>query len=318
MRTISALLLLIAALPGQEATQNPDSRQRQNRMDARIQAAKERAAKEGKDWAKEIGGKEGMSAEELEHLAKLQIEAEEQKNGVRGAGAFCRFVASAKPAKLMPGQSGTMRVTALLSGQAVLQAPAGMEILSGTRQGLVSFGAPTFQPAENAKLAPAYLGHPVYDNYLVFDLPVTMAPDAEVGKKQPIQLDLRFEIFDGTTAQSIGRFIDRAATEIEVGSVPDPAVKGGASAPAERVDAPAAAKATSRENAPVAAPPSERVIKGSTPTPVAEEVARTAPPPTLPEPDRSLDSSESVPVLPLAIGGGMLLLLVVLLVSRKR
>jgi hypothetical protein len=121
-----------------------------------------------------------------------------------------------------------------------------------TAQGSLMLGALSPQPAGPGRLAAAYLGRPVYDNYAVFEVPVTMAGDAALGSKHVAAVDMRFDLFDGNTAQPIGRFVDRVSMEIEVGRVADPDVRGlarGASAPpaeAPTTGAPAAA--------PVAAP----------------------------------------------------------------
>ena len=57
-------------------------------------------------------------------------------------------------------------------------------------------------------------------------VPVTMGTDAKLGSKQPVALDLQFDIFDGTSAQVVGRFIERVTTKIEVGQYIDPPVAG--------------------------------------------------------------------------------------------
>ena len=44
----------------------------------------------------------------------------------RDAKGHCRFVAACRPAKLMPGESGTLLISAILQGSAVLPAPLQM------------------------------------------------------------------------------------------------------------------------------------------------------------------------------------------------
>lgn len=163
----------------------------------------------------------------------------------RGASNYCRFVASARPSRLMPGQSGTLFVTAVLVGSAVLPAPAPLQVTSPATQGSVTLGAATFQPAKAGTLAAGYLGRPVYDNTATFEIPITMAADAVIGKKQAVHVDVKFDLFDGASAQIVGRFIDRASLEIEVGLTSDPSVAMSASSVQARAASPQAVRGAS-------------------------------------------------------------------------
>lgn len=311
-RTLPAFLLLATMLPGQEG---PPELRGESKMDQRIREAKARAAK-----AKEQGeeGKDSDQERLDAELLGLSPEQRMQRSGVLSASSFCRFIASIKPARLMPGQSGVMVVTAVLSGQAVLPAPATMEQVSASQQGLVSLGALSFRPAELGKLAPGYLGRPVYDNYAVFEIPVTMSPQAELGKKQAVQVDLRFEIYDGTTAQSIGRFLDRAAAEVEVGQVADPYVMG---LPATNTVTPPA-QAEFVAPAARAEPASDRVIAGVAPLTQPASIAESSEVKPAAEATRpselTLGDSEPASPMPLIVGGGLLLLVIGFLVARKK
>ncbi len=315
--TLSAFLFSLALLPCQD---KPDEATG-SRVEKRMQAARERALREGKDLAEILGAKEGKEDLESEEMNRLSEMARVAREGMRGAGSFVRFVPSVRPAKLMPGQSGTLFVTATLSGQAVLQAPLAMERLSGERQGHVTLGAMTAHAAEPGRLAAAYLGRPVYDNYVILEVPVTMAPDAEVGSRQKVQVEWRFDIHDGATAQLVGKFIDGAAIDIEVGQASDPTVKGGAKPPAEAIAAtpsPSAPQAGPAAMVHETSPVKPRVVAGVAPRAVTEESTSSSSPP-------SVDSSSDLPpteaplgVLPIAVGGGLLLLVIVLLLARKR
>lgn len=320
--TLSAFVFSVALLPCQD---KPDEGST-GRVEKRMQAARERALREGKDLAEILGSKEGKGDLEGEEMNRLSEMARVAREGMRGAGSFVRFVPSVRPAKLMPGQSGTLFVTATLSGQAVLQAPLAMERLSGERQGLVTLGAMTAHAAEPGRLAAAYLGRPVYDNYVILEVPVTMAPDAEVGSRQKVQVEWRFDIHDGATAQLVGKFIDGAAIDIEVGQASDPMVKGGAKPPAEArgatpppPTAPAGPAAMVHETSPV----KPRVVAGVAPRTVpegavSEDPASSANQPGAPTGSELPPTEAPVGVLPIAVGGGLLLLVIVLLLARKR
>ncbi|MBL8750635.1 MAG: hypothetical protein JNK78_15860 [Planctomycetes bacterium] len=316
--TLSVFLFSVAILPGQEKTDDGAP----GRVEKRMQAARERALKEGRDLAEILGAKGGKEDLENEEMTRLAEMARVAREGMRGAGSFVRFVPSVKPAKLMPGQSGTLFVTATLSGQAVLEAPLAMERLSGERQGHVTLGAMTVHAAEPGRLAVAYLGRPVYDNYVVLEVPVTMAPDAEVGSRQKVQVEWRFDIHDGASAQLVGKFIDGTAIDIEVGQASDPAVKGAAKA--TPADAPvatvplAASPAGPASSVRESSPSVPRVVSGVAPHAVPEESASLANPPAVDSGSDLPPTDSPIGVLPLAVGGGLLLLVIVLLLARKR
>lgn len=256
---------------------------------------------------------------EREEWANLTPEERLARNVTNGASAYCRFVASCRPPKLLPGQSGVLYVTALLQGNAVLPSPAPIEVLPRTKSNPISLGSLAVQPADAGKLAQAYLGRPVYDNFAVFEVPVTMGPEAKIGEKHGVYLDLKFDLYDGNSAQPVGRFIDRVSTEIEVGAAPDPVVQGGVKKPAVQ---PAAA--TPQE--PVeAAPPTERgdeVVTAREDQPVAVPAGAASatdvdPAPAWSTPPPTAETGDGLP-LPLLLGGGALVVVILLLLLRKR
>lgn len=262
-------------------------------------------------------GKESLSEEELNAIASAVTAG--RTEGITSAAAFCRFYAAIKPAKLMPGQSGTMIVTAALSGQAVIPAPAPLERVGAAQCGIVTLGAAVCRPAEPGRLAPAYLGRPVYDNYAVIEIPITMAADAELGKKQAVQVDLRFDIHDGASAQLIGKFIDRAVAEVEVGRALDPAVQGGMSTdagagPSDTTGSASVGAAAAGGNV-HAEPP--RVITGEATLP-AKESAGVTPRAEDPEHEPLAAPDEGIGLMPILVGGGTVVLLILLLVARRR
>jgi len=253
---------------------------------------------------------------------KMTPEQRLNHNIRHGASAYCRFVMSVKPARLMPGQSGTLIVVATLVGQAVLPAPAPLEVLSAPQQGLVTLGSLAFRPASPGKLASAsgYLGKPVYENYAIFEVPVTMSTEAVVGRKVPVALDLKFDLYDGVSTEPVGRFTDRAVTEIEVGQVADPSVIAGvhvgriiAPAPDETIDGTDAAALSN------ALGPKGKTVDAAAPLPAPGEAL----PPVVPTSTGSTrppaDEDGGLPLPPaLLIGGGVVLLVLLLLFVKRR
>jgi hypothetical protein len=316
IRRLLPLLLLTNLVPGQEDRLS----EREAEMERRIKARAERGGEHDEKG-------QPSEKEEAEDLGNLTPEERLARTVRSNASAFCRFVPAVKPAKLMPGQTGTLVISVLFNGQAVLPSPAPMELMGSPKQGVVTLGGLSIQPAEPGRHAAAYLGRPVYDNYAILEIPVTVAPDAAIGTKQAVGIDLRFDIYDGSSAQPIGRFVDRVAAEIEIGRVLDPVVVGLAtSAPAAAATGAAQpvageAEVAGRPGAGTVSP--ERVIGAQTePIAALEPAVRDAEPavPTAVDPDWSnLQHPDDSPVpLPIWIGGGILLLALVLLLARRK
>jgi hypothetical protein len=270
------------------------------------------------------GGKEVPEGEEKsereEDLKNLTPEERLARNITSGAGAYCRFTTSVREGKLMPGQSGTLLVTATLQGAAVMPSPPPIELVAPSQQGVATIGALAVRPADIARLAPGYAGRPVYDNYVVFELPVTLSPEAQIGKKVPVVIDLKFDLYDGASAQPIGRFVDRATAEIEVGAEPKPIVSmPTAAAATPPVEALGAAPVEPAKPQPEAAPANPAAVGGSAMTSVVPNAA----PPKAPDAGASESSlppvadSDGLPLWPILAGGGLVLVLVLMLARKK-
>lgn len=316
LRLLCVVAALTFALPAQKEGED-------DRGAARRERNKIRAAHTADPGDK--GDEEASERERKEEWEKLTPEERLQRSTTHGAGAYCRFVAAFKPAKLMPGQSGVMVVTAVLQGLAVLPAPAPLEVISAAQQGSVSLGAPAFLEAEPGKLAKGYLGRPVYDNTATFEIPVRMAADARLGDKQPVSVDMRFDLYDGNTAMAVGRFIDRATATVEVGQVLDPVVTGLPAASAPKAAAPAGVPAGAEA---VRGGGDTVPVTTATPTGVAgvaplavtsgeDPVAAARTP--VPAAGAPLHDAEGAIPMPFLVGGGVLVLGVLgLLVLRAR
>lgn len=300
LRLVVGIVFFLALAPGQN---------RQGGEEAEAAGQTRRKAKEAMRGEKQDVEEENLTPEQ--RLAR---------NITHGASAYCRFTTLLKPAKLMPGQSGILKIVATMQGHAVLPSPSPLEMTPSPSQGPITVGSLTIKPADVGRLEPGYLGRPVYENYAELEVPVTMGTAAEVGKKYVLALDLKFDLYDGTSAQVIGRFLDRVATEVEVGSVPDPAVviRTGNVKPAGE-----AAVSTS--------PVSGKEIPARTSTaPLVPLQGNAIVPASRPAEPAVGDSSGGAAIespsvddgggmlVPVAVGAGVLLLFVVLLLARKK
>lgn len=164
--------------------------------------------------------------------AKLTPEQRALAGVRRGASSHCQFLLHTRPTKLMPGETGKLIVTAVLKGKAVLPSPAPLEVTSANQQGVFSLGPAEFRPARIGRLEKGYVGRPVYDNYMMLEMPITVSTDAKVGQQHNVAVEMKFDLYDGDTAQSIGTFVDRAMGRVEIGRSFDPAVRGGYTPPA--------------------------------------------------------------------------------------
>lgn len=308
LRLAAGIVIFASLLPSQEES------------DVRV------AERQGEAERRMKAREKGETGEEagLEDEKNLTPEQRLARHVISGASQYCRLHISVTPPKLLPGQSGTVKVLMAFQGKAVLPVPPPLELVGAAQQGMLSLGAYTLSPAPMGKLASAYLGRPVYDNYAVLEMPVTMSPSAALGSRHVVAVDLKFDLYDGSSGQPINRFLDRVSTEVDVGTVPDPAVRGGAKKPVSepRVVAQVPpAKVASAATEPAGSTPA---LQGNVITPAAT-AATSEPAPSTARGGASA-SDGSLPVedaggdlpMPLLIGGGVLLLGIVLLLARKK
>jgi len=273
------------------------------------------------------GGDDEKEAMRKREMANMTPEERLNRSMRRGAAQHCLFVATMKPEKLLPGESGVMMVSALLKGSTVMEAPARIEITQTVGAAPVVLGALTAHPAGMGTLAEAYMGRPVYDNTAIFEVPVTMNPDVKLGEKHTVAFDVKFDLHDGTSAKPVGRFLERISAIVEVGKALDPAVAPAAGQPRAQpaVEAVQPEVDTGATNVvdPDRAGDEEKVIHGADPAPLP-----SMPDPAEAEPPVESDTEDARPGVdaggsglptPLLLGGGgLLLVVVVLLLARKK
>src|SRR5262245_20204335 len=133
-----------------------------------------------------------------EELAKLPLEERLERTKMRGgARGYCKIEASVRPQRLMPGQTGTAVFSMILQGDAVI--PASAQVLFNPIGGPpnVVLGAMTVDPpkiAKNERLAKAYLGQPVFDNYAILRAPVTLASKLPPNYKPQATVEITFDL----------------------------------------------------------------------------------------------------------------------------
>ena len=226
----------------------------------------------------------------------------------------------------MPGQSGKLLVTMMLEGDSVMPSPSTLTMTAA--QGGMGLGSWTLLPAQVGRIAPAYMGQPVYDNWAVIEATVTMPTDARIGEKRNAVLELEFDLHSGATGQALGHFRESVTVPCEVGVAANPAILGGVPAGVGAVAQPAAEPVKKVEDAKgeVAAPQS--AANSGSRSPQAADLTDPTPTPTAPPVETDVGSSaelvpsaeESTKDSLLFVGGGAaaVIVLVALLLMRRR
>ena len=254
---------------------------------------------------------------EVANMTPEQLLEARKRSGSRGQ---CRFVAAMRPPKLLPGQQGSLLVTAILQGRSVLEAPTPVVMTPRSVAQLVEVGAMTTRPPALGTIHKGYLGRPVYENTAVFEVPVTLSQSAKLGEKVSVALEFEFDVYDGDSAQVAGRFTERVNATVEVAPHLDPPVQ-----PRQTGDE--AGEEEGAEPAQPSTPPASVSAPASSGPPVIRG-GRTLPGEPADDP-QIVDEAEEPPS-PVAggdalavsyaplIGGGIILLAVLLLLLRKR
>ncbi len=137
----------------------------------------------------------------------------------------CGFRVSVHPERLMPGQTGVVKVVMILQADAVMEFPSTLRLKPPANGGLLQFGAMVMQPPQSGNVAEAYRGRLVYDNYALAEIPVTMSTRAPLGSKQTSQLQADFQLHEGASGRFLGDFGQRLSVACDVGFAPDPTVQ---------------------------------------------------------------------------------------------
>ncbi len=302
---LSLILTFLASLTPTIAAQEG-----QGDLSKKLQASRRKLAQKRERSDTEIIESGEMAPEELRNMRKL-----------RGSRGQCRFVASVRPPQLLPGQTGTLLITAILQGQSVLAAPAQVVMTPRPNGNSVQYGDLMARPARVGTIHEAFRGRPVYENTAVFEVPVTLAPNAKLGDKAPLALELEFDIHDGKTGQVTGRYIEQVKAQVEVAPHVDPPVEGRQARDEEPPVAPepVAPLGGGDEASAAAVGSGQSALSGVAADAVAEE-APAAPP-------AGAGAEDALPPIPVAeggsswllpVGGGVALVALLLLLARKK
>lgn len=252
--------------------------------------------------------------------------AAEAANMPRHARGMCHMVSAIHPNRIAPGTTGTGIVTMILEGDAVLTSPAPVQFTFAERQGPVTLAVGTFRPAKKARIAQAFAGREAYDNYAIFEVPLTVAAGTPHGRHQA-NLNLTFDLHHAQSGALLGKFTDNVTIDVEVG-IPTSAsnlmqVGGEAAGSAAGAGAAAAsqAPATGSGAAPAEAKPSEPIrpqveanLPASEPAPAAAGEA-----PVAFDDVTLVEEGSGLPTLMVAmIAGSLAVLVILMLVLRSK
>jgi len=232
----------------------------------------------------------------------------------------CRFDLSIKPDKLLPGQTGKATILMIFESDAVMEASAGLSLEPVQTQSLLAFGAMTMLPAQLSSVAEAYRGRPVYDNWAMIELPITMSLDAPIGSRQLASFNASFQLHEGATGLPLGEFQQRLTLMCDVGRALDPQVQALArrsaarAEPAEVVQRPGSAADPDHSEPPARTDPAASVAVSADPDPTGD---RDPQPGVAPAPSPGAVGAWSW-LLVSMVGGGALLALLLILAGRSR
>jgi hypothetical protein len=309
---VSLVFLIACSLPSQVVPPPAGEEVTEAEAVRRKQAAS-RADGEDASIVKEKEAKEWESLTPEQRLART---------ATHGAGSYLRIDAAVHPPRLLPGQTGIVKVTLALLGDAVIPSPAPLTWQTASIQGDLSLGQATLLPARSSNLAKGYAGQQVYDSWAIAELPITVAPAAKLGAKVPFRVSLTVDLYSGGSATPIGRFIDHANGVVEIGQSHDPAVQSG------RRPEVGTGGADAKSAAGAKGPEVPRLIEGKPPVraiPASSEGLAPAgagaspqPSPTQEVPTPIQDEESHGMPIPFLLGGGGLILVLLLLVAKRR
>ena len=287
------------------------------------------------DAARDGGGKGGIRAVDVEVVEKAGTEGFDPETGAKqgfkldkapqivSARGHCRFDGAVQPRRLLPGQSGTLKVTMMLEGDSVMLSPEALKVTPAA--GSMAVDSWKLLPPTVARISHAYKGRPVYDNWAVIEGTVTMPADARLGEKRNVVLQLEMDFHSGTNSEFLGHFVESVTVPCEVGVSANPVVSGfvpsgGSAAAASNPAAGAPATDKPAPAQPAAATPA------ATQSPQAAELSDPVPPQNQPAVAEEMGSSaelapsveESTKDNLLIVGGGAAVLILVIAVFLLR
>lgn len=281
-------------------------------------------AQEGDDavraqQVKEDGADGSVTDEERTKAELAGKEAGGQPGIIGGLDRFMLPVTSIEPARIPPGGTGTLVITLALREGAVLAGAPDLELRYSPAQapaqlGVWALGEPSIGTEEGA-----FRGKPVYENYAIVRIPLSVDAAAAHGKYQ-LSASIIAKLSDPRLGTALGQFQGPAIGQLVVGPALPTPLKPAAGA----VESAAGARQPDR----VSAKPAD---DGSVPVPVegerevvaaaAQGTGRAAVGPAVgwdaPEGIDPLEERGDTLLLWIGGGAGLLLLLALLLGARR-
>ncbi len=317
--TLSSCLFLSAALAAQSGDEKPPKSNPLPNQSTKKSAAQEdkRIIPGGIGFEKagllgDDGKPLGPEAEARMRAAQDRLALEVPPTGdaatpLAGDHLFTPLV-SVKPRRLAPGQLGDLYVVVTLGrGGNVVLSGAIAELRLSPDAGPFQFGNPTLDPTGN--------GRPVYEDTLLFRVPVTVRPDAEK-KRHPVAGVVRLELVDGKSGRPVGVFESQLRGTITVGAPLPSAVASKSTGTREVVTGSKTATSTPRtagRDASATTDPKSRVANDG------ELESRTVSvDPLVPSAAESVEvRATGFDLLWLAFGGVVVVVLIILVLRRK-
>lgn len=184
-------------------------------------------AQEGDDavraqQVKEEGADGGVTDEERMKAELAGKEAAGQPGVIGGLDRFMLPVTSIEPARIPPGGSGTLVITLALREGAVLAGAPDLELRYSPAQapaqlGVWALGEPSIGTEEGA-----FRGKPVYENYAIVRIPLSVDASAAHGKYQ-LSASIIARLSDPRLGTALGQFQGPAIGQLVVGpALPTP------------------------------------------------------------------------------------------------
>jgi len=157
------------------------------------------------------------------------------------SASFFQALASLRPRRLAPGESGTLHVVVSLRPARVVLPSGHIELHLDEESSPLQYGPIKRKPARVAELEERFKGQEVYDDSIEFEVPVTALAEAKADK-HILKGYVRLDVTEATTGKSLGRITGSLMGYANIGaSLPRPGVSRAAAddGPAVQTEAPA-------------------------------------------------------------------------------
>ncbi|MCA8958541.1 MAG: hypothetical protein KDC87_20860 [Planctomycetes bacterium] len=246
--------------------------------------------------------------------------------GTRSGTEYFHGLVSIRPRRVAPGATAELFVVVSLRGKVVVLPDAHAKLqLQPKPSDPVSLGVPTLDPPRLAEFASKFKGQKVYDDSLVFRVPMQVKADARSPQVYRVQGTIELELTEANSGTSMGRFATTIDGPLDIGKpVPDPVVQtpGGVAKPtAEKGRAAGVPKPAAGSPVAPAASNQEPVVKqvggGKLEKPRPVEPAAGAGDPSAMDPNAPAPGAFGSFGL-IALAGGVVLIALIGLLIRRR